>query len=411
MYAFPLVYGQWNIQNTISTNRLNSICFVDSLKGWVVGNKGLIMHSIDGGKNWSIQNSNTTSELTSVSFYDSTEGWAVGYGGWILHTTDGGKKWKRIIHDTTSITRNDKVQCLSYFDVVISRSQLYEDIYGGYKLWKSTDEGASWDDITPSNTLRIIDFTFKSPTKGWLINLEQYNGNVRIRKTNNAGELWESQSINPFYSAHSEIYFENALRGWTSDGSHLYKTTDGGNSWNLINSTVFDTYFFAGLYMNGPHGYINYYKSISKTIDSGKTWNSQLLPTSNIDWFTDAYFLSENSGWAISSNGIIFNTTNGGVTNIKETTIPIVSQYELRQNYPNPFNPSTIISFKLIEKSSIKLLIYNIYGEMIESKKYDDISPGEHIYEWVPKNIASGVYYYTIQCNTFSETRKALYVK
>ena len=74
VYSFPQVYGQWNIQNSISTNRLNSICFVDSLKGWVVGNKGLIMHSIDGGKNWTIQNSNTTSELTSVSFYDSTEG-------------------------------------------------------------------------------------------------------------------------------------------------------------------------------------------------------------------------------------------------------------------------------------------------------------------------------------------------
>jgi photosystem II stability/assembly factor-like uncharacterized protein len=60
---------------------------------WVVGDKGLIMMTADGGTSWDQQNSGVTQRLNDVAFSSATNGYAVGNGGTILKTTDGGGTW------------------------------------------------------------------------------------------------------------------------------------------------------------------------------------------------------------------------------------------------------------------------------------------------------------------------------
>ncbi len=55
--------------NIPTTNRLNSIMFVDSLRGWAFGDNGTIINTINAGLNWSLQNSGTTANLYSAYFY------------------------------------------------------------------------------------------------------------------------------------------------------------------------------------------------------------------------------------------------------------------------------------------------------------------------------------------------------
>jgi photosystem II stability/assembly factor-like uncharacterized protein len=62
---------------------------------WVVGDKGLIMHTIDGGALWHQQNSGVTKTLYDVAFYSVTNGYAVGGSGTILKTINGGVTWAR----------------------------------------------------------------------------------------------------------------------------------------------------------------------------------------------------------------------------------------------------------------------------------------------------------------------------
>jgi photosystem II stability/assembly factor-like uncharacterized protein len=70
--------------------------FVDSSRGWIVGDKGLILVTYDGGINWQIQKSGTEKSLYNVDFRDSDIGYAVGGKGTILRTENGGQIWETV---------------------------------------------------------------------------------------------------------------------------------------------------------------------------------------------------------------------------------------------------------------------------------------------------------------------------
>ncbi len=72
---------------------LNDLFFIDDLRGWIVGEYGVVFVTEDGGKSWERQRTGEQAILFSVAFEDSENGWAVGLGGLILHTTDGGQTW------------------------------------------------------------------------------------------------------------------------------------------------------------------------------------------------------------------------------------------------------------------------------------------------------------------------------
>jgi photosystem II stability/assembly factor-like uncharacterized protein len=62
-----------------TSNRLNSVCFVDSLRGWAFGDNGTIIYTVDGGESWSLQSSGTTANLYSAYFYPITSLHIVSY--------------------------------------------------------------------------------------------------------------------------------------------------------------------------------------------------------------------------------------------------------------------------------------------------------------------------------------------
>ncbi len=71
----------------------NSIFFIDNDEGWIVGNSGLIGHTVNGGDTWTLQTNPSSHSLYDVFFLDTEVGWAVGINGIILSTTNGGDTW------------------------------------------------------------------------------------------------------------------------------------------------------------------------------------------------------------------------------------------------------------------------------------------------------------------------------
>lgn len=72
------------------------VSFVDQSNGWLVGDLGLVMRSVDGGATWSRQAIATQSDLNKVRFVDARAGWlAAALGGEIWRTTDAGQSWAR----------------------------------------------------------------------------------------------------------------------------------------------------------------------------------------------------------------------------------------------------------------------------------------------------------------------------
>ena len=95
--------------------------------------------------------------------------------------------------------------------------------------------------------------------------------------------------------------------------------------------------------------------------------------------------------------------------------IPVVKT-ELLSNFPNPFNPETIIRFNLANNSNVILDIYNIRGQRVHRLVNDRFDSGRHSVIWNGtddngRNVGSGVYFYRMQTETFSDVKKMMLLK
>lgn len=90
--------------------------------------------------------------------------------------------------------------------------------------------------------------------------------------------------------------------------------------------------------------------------------------------------------------------------------------YSLHQNFPNPFNPSTTIGFTIKETEFVNLKIFDLLGNEIKTLVNEIKTPGLHYVVWDGDNnygekISSGIYFYRIQTERFSQSKKLLLQK
>jgi len=90
--------------------------------------------------------------------------------------------------------------------------------------------------------------------------------------------------------------------------------------------------------------------------------------------------------------------------------------YALEQNYPNPFNPTTEVAFALPKASHVELSVFNVLGQKVTTVVSGEYPAGEHSVTWDGTNsnggsVSSGVYFYRIQADGFSQTRKMMLLK
>lgn len=75
-------------------------------------------------------------------------------------------------------------------------------------------------------------------------------------------------------------------------------------------------------------------------------------------------------------------------------------------NYPNPFSSVTNISYYLSEGSDVEITIYNSVGQTIKTVLSENLPKGEHNYDFHANGLKSGIYYYQIETERFTETKK-----
>ncbi len=130
------------------------------------------------------------------------------------------------------------------------------------------------------------------------------------------------------------------------------------------------------------------------------------------DGIIDIYF--EQNIDSTFVNAIILDQLSTGV--IKNKTPKLNDNFKLYQNYPNPFNGTTQIKFALNQQDEIIFEIYNSIGKQIYSQNIGQTNPGTYSIEWngvsnsnVP--VSSGVYYYKLKGQNFSQLKKLVYLK
>lgn len=83
----------------------------------------------------------------------------------------------------------------------------------------------------------------------------------------------------------------------------------------------------------------------------------------------------------------------------------------LTQNYPNPFNSSTIITYSLDKRQTVKLYVYNTRGEIVKTLVNQEKGPGTYNVKFEGKDISSGIYFYTMKISNKGFTKKLLLLK
>ena len=95
----------------------------------------------------------------------------------------------------------------------------------------------------------------------------------------------------------------------------------------------------------------------------------------------------------------------------------IPKEFTVHQNYHNLFNPQTTISFSLSHSSMVNLSIYDINGRLVNSlSNSGKLNAGIHSIKWDSKDsfgqsVTSGVYFYKLEVDGLSQTRKMLLLR
>ncbi len=103
------------------------------------------------------------------------------------------------------------------------------------------------------------------------------------------------------------------------------------------------------------------------------------------------------------------NQFTSGLNDTKNKNI--VKAFSLSQNFPNPFNPTTKIKYTLPTSESVKIEVFNLSGQIIETIINKSLPAGSYEINFNAKDLPSGVYLYRISAGGFKQVKKMLFIK
>jgi subtilisin-like proprotein convertase family protein len=172
-----------------------------------------------------------------------------------------------------------------------------------------------------------------------------------------------------------------------------------------------------------PNGYLTVLDdSTSNSVNNGvylSPWTQYAIPQNPMGTFSSTVL---NGNWVLTiidgaaSNtgkllgwGLRFN--NSILVNSNNISGNIPDKFNLYQNYPNPFNPSTTIRFDLPKNTLVKLKVYDIIGREIVTLVNKSLYAGSHIVEWNASQYSSGVYFYKLETESFTDVKRMMLIK
>ncbi|MFC2088818.1 YCF48-related protein [Calditrichota bacterium] len=392
----------WITQSKIlSYNDIVTVDFVDENYGWVTGGSSEIYYTNDGGINWELKNRPSPHGIFSIDFIDSLVGFTH-YGWKIYKTSDGGDDWIEVY-----TFNSDPIKSSIFF---INEHKGWV-IHSRDKILHTSDGGLSWSNQQSNTNKTLFDIEFVDDMHGWIV------GELGlILRTSDGGENWENIEMSNAEFDLVKVDFTDSLNGWVVGNRNLFHTEDGGETWimNNIEDNFYahhiefideNTGWVQGFY---EESYYTGYHVICQTNDNGNSWSKTMLPNVNAN-YNSIDFVSKTEGWLVGSSGIILHIMSDSVTTIKDVILqPNKKQFMLYQNYPNPFNPATVISYQLPVTSYVKLAIYNILGQQVQTLISQKQNAGSYEVRWDASSFASGVYFYKLETSNFVQTKKLI---
>jgi photosystem II stability/assembly factor-like uncharacterized protein len=392
----------WMSESGGLTTRLSDVVFVNYQTGYICGFEGKILKTTSSGASWFEQNVSSNSDLYGIAAYSGFGGlsadtlFVCGEGGVILRTLNGGQNWTNLPSGTSSdLMSIYSITGLSGVNVVACGEN------GVIRI--STNGGSTWSagSSMPNQTLNSI--IFINPLSGFTVGnngtlaYSANEGQFGVRPTPNTDDLFDITTISNSF----DLYI-------STEAGNVINTTNLGTSWNILNTGVNTPLYTidqlgSKLWTAGANGNIRY------STNNGANWTGQNSGTSFA--LRSLFMLDSVTGWVVGDNGVILSTQNGGWVGITQSNSEIPERFSLSQNYPNPFNPSTKIQFDVPKSSYVKLAVYDMLGREVSSLVNQQLQAGTYEYEFNAATLNSGIYFYKISTDNFSEIKKMILIK
>jgi hypothetical protein len=101
---------------------------------------------------------------------------------------------------------------------------------------------------------------------------------------------------------------------------------------------------------------------------------------------------------------------NAGVTGVNKSEL-VPGVFALEQNYPNPFNPTSTITYSIAKKGNVELKVFNVLGQEVQTLFSGVQSAGSHTITFNGSRLASGIYFYRLNSDNQSITKKLVMMK
>ncbi len=269
------------------------------------GTYGAMVRSTNSGADFTFKPSVTDGYVSDIEFINTTTGYAVtGFNhGDILKTTDAGSTWvSQVSTYTTSI----------YGISFINAETGY--LAGSISLYKTTNGGTNWNTVYNSTTNEIFtDIYFTNESTGYAVG--SYG---RQMKTTNAGASWTASTISSSGTILSSIFFVNETTGYSvGDNNAAVKTTNAGVNWTTMSVASPFINLSDVFFTDTDNGYISCATGIYRTTNGGSSWFALSTPPGG---YAKVQFRG-NFGYAITGDGKIIKSTDGGTSWIVQPTV------------------------------------------------------------------------------------------
>ncbi len=421
----------------------------------LVSHTGMAVN-VDAGKGQASWTSSTTGSVSANTWPKLAVG-----GGSYAHivagsvfigyarSTDGGVTFDKIDDSLQASTSAD------VYDVAAQGSNV-AIVAGNYNfnlnLWESTNNGDTWTKTTlwtvHADSGSLPPHATEFVPDGGVSVLYDHAGKVHIAASSLLS-IFDSVAVPAtYYSIDAPIKHWSAASGWTTIALPYQDTllqqagpgnirngniatapdlgVDASNNLYVVYENVVPVKDDSGRYVE--HIYA------AKSADGGATWGSAVDVTPGTGFAAQfcsmaddvgsdlliCYTAPVTAGSFIQQNNpeaevpVMFLKVAASTlptTAVTESGNALPEKFALNQNYPNPFNPSTQITYSIPRAANVKMVVYNVLGQIVATLVNENQNAGTHTVNFHASNLSSGVYFYSINAGNYSDVKKMVLMK
>jgi photosystem II stability/assembly factor-like uncharacterized protein len=257
---------------------LMDVWAIDNKNVWVIGTGNKIFRTLDGGASWiavAPPQHPANPDLYSIFIYYNTQIWISGDHGAVYHSTDAGSSWEMF---DTAFFHSGLMQGIwaAAPNLVYVAGQYSDDKKSRGFFAVTPDGGITWDSIDLPDDFNRHEWIGISSSSS--LNVMVYGQMGHYAFTHDGGATWHTDSIQSGDFNHL-IMLSQTVYWVATDFDKIFKSFDGGNSWNLQACPPPSNYFMVGIdawnsqeaLAVGLSASSNLGKII-RTTDGGATW-------------------------------------------------------------------------------------------------------------------------------------------